>query len=71
MTKQFHAQCFLFCFVFDIFIRVTSLVQLSLAEFGGEYKRLKVYENGYKNRYFVQFGIECQILVQCRLDEFR
>jgi hypothetical protein len=30
-------------------IRVTSLEQLSLAEFSGEYARSKVYENDHKN----------------------
>ena len=29
--------------------RVTSLEQLSLAEFGGELERPKIYENGHKN----------------------
>ena len=29
--------------------RVTSLEQLSLAEFSGEYARSKVYENDHKN----------------------
>ena len=31
------------------YIRVTSLEQLSLAEFSVEYARPKVYENGHKN----------------------
>ena len=30
-------------------IRMTSLEQLSLAEFSGEYVRSKVYENDHKN----------------------
>ena len=29
--------------------RVTSIEQLSLAEFSGEYTRPNVYENGHKN----------------------
>ena len=32
-----------------MYIRVTSLEQLSLAEFSGEYARSKVYENDHKN----------------------
>ena len=31
-----------------VVIRVTSLEQLSVAEFSGEQTRLKVYENGHK-----------------------
>ena len=32
-----------------VVIRVTSLEQLSVAEFSGEYTSSKVYENGHKN----------------------
>ena len=32
-----------------MYLRVTSLEQLSVAEFSGEKARLKVYENGRKN----------------------
>ena len=32
-----------------ILVRVTSLEQLSVAEFSGEKARPKVYENGHKN----------------------
>ena len=34
--------------VLCMYIRVTSLEQLSVAEFSGELTRLKVYENGHK-----------------------
>ena len=44
----FHRLIVLF-YVLYIRVRVTSLEQLSLAEFSGEYARPKVYENGHKN----------------------
>ena len=35
--------------VLAMYFRVTSLEQLSVAEFSGEQARLKVYKNGHKN----------------------
>ena len=37
------------CRIFLLFFRVSSLEQLSLAEFSGEYARSKGYENDHEN----------------------
>ena len=41
--------------------RVTSLKQLSLAEFSGEQVRPKVYENGHKNVLGIWFDLEWKV----------
>ena len=47
-----------FIFVLPTALIMTSLEQLSIAEFSGEKARPKIYENGHTK---VKFGIEGQI----------
>ena len=42
-------------------VRVTSLEQLSVAEFSGESAMLKVYENGRKNVLAIWLDLELKV----------
>ena len=44
-----------------MYIRVTSLEQLSLAEFSGELTRTKVYENGHKKVLGIWFDLVLKV----------
>ena len=45
----------------SMWARVTSLEQLSVAEFSGEYARPKVYENGLKNVLLIWLDLELKV----------
>ena len=55
----------------QVYSRVTSLQQVSVAEFSGEQARLKVYKNGHKNVLAIQLDLVSNIKIWAQFQKIK